>query len=192
MDSRERIVGRLKAARVKNDRLPEAVITPPEKDALQKLTAVLQGIGGTVVMIARQEEIAEHLLTKFLPAGRWINLVSEVVIPKASAADNDPHMMENVQLAILGGTFAVAENGAVWLTSEAMGDRALPFICEHLALVVRQSNVVDTMRDAYARIGSSSYDFGTFIAGPSKTADIEQSLVLGAHGPKSLTLFLTA
>jgi L-lactate dehydrogenase complex protein LldG len=100
--------------------------------------------------------------------------------------------LENVQLAILTGAFAVAENGAVWITSDAMGDRALPFICEHLALIVRRSNIVDTMRQAYERIGASAHDFGTFIAGPSKTADIEQSLVLGAHGPKSLTLFLVA
>ena len=46
------------------------------------------------------------------------------------------------------------------------------------------------MQHAYERIGSSNPNFGTFIAGPSKTADIEQSLVLGAHGPKTLTVFL--
>jgi L-lactate dehydrogenase complex protein LldG len=46
------------------------------------------------------------------------------------------------------------------------------------------------MQHAYERIGSLNQNFGTFIAGPSKTADIEQSLVLGAHGPKTLTVFL--
>jgi L-lactate dehydrogenase complex protein LldG len=39
-------------------------------------------------------------------------------------------------------------------------------------------------------IGNATYGFGAFIAGPSKTADIEQSLVLGAHGPKTMTVFL--
>jgi L-lactate dehydrogenase complex protein LldG len=180
----------LKAARVKNDRLPGAVITPPEIDAVQKLTAVLQGIGGVVVSVSGPEEIGEYLREKFLPAGRWVSRAGTFTGETASSLNNDPHMLENVQLAILNGSFAVAENGAVWITSDAMGDRALPFICEHLALVVNQSNIVDTMRHAYERIGVIDYDFGTFIAGPSKTADIEQSLVLGAHGPKSLTLFL--
>lgn len=50
------------------------------------------------------------------------------------------------------------------------------------------------MHAAYDRIAAleaaAAYGFSTFIAGPSKTADIEQSLVLGAHGPISLTVFL--
>jgi L-lactate dehydrogenase complex protein LldG len=46
------------------------------------------------------------------------------------------------------------------------------------------------MHQAYEILGSNLPDFGLFIAGPSKTADIEQSLVLGAHGPVSLIVFL--
>jgi L-lactate dehydrogenase complex protein LldG len=46
------------------------------------------------------------------------------------------------------------------------------------------------MHEAYSKIGEQQYGFGVFIAGPSKTADIEQSLVLGAHGPRSMTVFL--
>ncbi len=99
-------------------------------------------------------------------------------------------MLENVSVAILAGHFAVAENGAVWITEEKMGDRVLPFICEHLVLVVDASAVHESMQDAYELLDSSDHSFGTFIAGPSKTADIEQSLVLGAHGPKTLTVFL--
>jgi len=46
------------------------------------------------------------------------------------------------------------------------------------------------MHHAYDRIGDADYGFGLFLAGPSKTADIEQSLVLGAHGSRSMTVFL--
>ena len=102
----------------------------------------------------------------------------------------DPRTLEDVSVSILEGHFGVAENGAVWITEENMGDRVLPFICEHLVLVMYASSIRDTMHQAYEYLHSSSYSFGTFIAGPSKTADIEQALVLGAHGPKTLTVFL--
>lgn len=189
MNSRERIVARLKAARIKNDTLPDPVDTPEEKDPVGKLTAVLQGIGGALVSVRSIAEIEEHLRARFQPAGRWVSMVPGLEITDEKPG-TDPHALENVQLSIIEGQFAVAENGAVWVTSDSMGDRALPFICEHIALVVGRSNIVSTMRHAYERIGSSAHDFGTFIAGPSKTADIEQSLVLGAHGPKSSILFL--
>jgi L-lactate dehydrogenase complex protein LldG len=48
------------------------------------------------------------------------------------------------------------------------------------------------MHEAYERISFRGRGFGTFIAGPSKTADIEQSLVIGAHGPKELTIVLVS
>jgi L-lactate dehydrogenase complex protein LldG len=86
--------------------------------------------------------------------------------------------------------FGVAENGAVWLTDELMPDRVIPFICQHLVIVLKRSDILPTLVEAYQRIDDAKYAFGIFIAGPSKTADIEQSLVLGAHGPKTMTVLL--
>ncbi len=100
------------------------------------------------------------------------------------------HSLQDVDVAIIRAQFAVAENGAVWVTEEDLKIRVLPFICEHLVALVDKRNMVATMHDAYDKIGSADYGFGVFIAGPSKTADIEQSLVLGAHGPKSMTVFI--
>jgi L-lactate dehydrogenase complex protein LldG len=71
-----------------------------------------------------------------------------------------------------------------------MNVRVLPFISQHLAVVISKDNLVPTMSQAYAKIGSAEYGYGAFIAGPSKTADIEQSLVIGAHGPRSLSVFI--
>jgi L-lactate dehydrogenase complex protein LldG len=66
-----------------------------------------------------------------------------------------------------------------------------PHDLENVELAIIKAHFgVPTMHEAYARIGSADYGFGAFIAGPSKTADIEQSLVLGAHGSKTMVVFL--
>jgi L-lactate dehydrogenase complex protein LldG len=102
----------------------------------------------------------------------------------------DPHELEDLNLAILEGQFGVAENGAIWLDDRQLPQRVLPFITEHLAIVLKRSQLLPTLHQAYERIGNSDSGFGLFIAGPSKTADIEQSLVIGAHGAKSLRVIL--
>ena len=85
--------------------------------------------------------------------------------------------------SIIKGEFAVAENGAVWVKEADARHRALYFIAQKLIMVVPKGELVHTMHEAYTRISFNANDtFGLFISGPSKTADIEQSLVIGAHG----------
>ena len=101
----------------------------------------------------------------------------------------DPHALEDVDFAILRGEIAVAENGAVWVTDAGVRHRALYFIAQHLVLVVPAAALVDNMPQAYERLQFAGPGYGAFLSGPSKTADIEQSLVIGAHGPRSMTVF---
>ena len=98
--------------------------------------------------------------------------------------------LEKVERAYIKGTVAVAENGAVWVYESQMKNRLLPFICQHLVLVVDRKDIVATMHDAYDKIKAGAEGFGVFIAGPSKTADIEQSLVIGAHGARSAKVYI--
>lgn len=102
----------------------------------------------------------------------------------------DAKDLNDVHTVLLKANIAVAENGAIWVTNREMGNSVLPFICEELVLVVDKSHIVYSMHDAYHLIGDDDYQFGVFIAGPSKTADIEQSLVIGAHGPLSLKVYV--
>jgi L-lactate dehydrogenase complex protein LldG len=96
--------------------------------------------------------------------------------------------LAEVEVLEIDGEIGVAENGAIWLSEDALPHRVAPFICQHL--VINVSEIVPTMHAAYARLGEVKSGFGLFLAGPSKTADIEQSLVIGAHGARSLTVVI--
>ena len=101
----------------------------------------------------------------------------------------DPRSLAGTDIAIVRGAFGVAENGAVWIP-RTFRHKALLFIPEALVILLDRTQIVCTMHEAYSREGFDTYDFGSFIAGPSKTADIEQALVIGAHGPRDVSVIL--
>jgi L-lactate dehydrogenase complex protein LldG len=68
--------------------------------------------------------------------------------------------------------------------------RNLPFVAAHQVLVLEKASILPDMHQAYRQVDLDRSGFGVFIAGPSKTADIEQSLVIGAHGPVEHTILL--
>lgn len=98
--------------------------------------------------------------------------------------------LEDVDVGVIKGEVACAENGCVWVP-QTMKEKAICFASETLVLIVSRKNIVSNMHEAYERIRFNDYGFGTFISGPSKTADIEQSLVYGAQAARGLTVFLT-
>lgn len=100
----------------------------------------------------------------------------------------DPSELKQVDVAVIPGQVGVAENAAIWVTEEDCVHRALPVICQHLILVLSKKQLVGNLHEAYQKIQIDDSGYGVFIAGPSKTADIEQSLVIGAQGARSLTI----
>jgi L-lactate dehydrogenase complex protein LldG len=148
-------------------------------------------IGGFVYLVNGIDGIREMLNMQSEKKGRMVTTILELQdIAELVSAEDDPHSYSDVELAIIKGHFGVAENGAVWITDELMVQRALPYICQHLAVVIEEETIQKTLHEAYEKIGEGNYGFGGFISGPSKTADIEQALVLGAHGPLSMTVFI--
>lgn len=180
--------------------LPEAMPLPDLNgpwiqypDPIAQFASVLEMIGGRCVRVPNLEAINAELdtLPVYVSAKQVISTIPGVGTPTLDVKTvADPHTLEDVDFAILPGQFAVAENAAVWVSDEAVKHRVIYFLCQHLSLVIPAQDFVHNMHEAYARLNVGSSPFGGFIAGPSKTADIEQSLVIGAHGPRSMTIFV--
>jgi L-lactate dehydrogenase complex protein LldG len=204
MSSRYRILDTVRNNQPTHLELPTLpAATPPDtgdltrgkEDLTPAFLTALETIGAAGYIVTNFGGIATILREQFPQARRIVTSCPQLAAyGEAADKDIDPHTLENVDLAILPAHFGVAENGACWITETQMVQRVLPFIAQHLALVIHRRDIVANMHAAYEHIGAleaaAPYGFATFIAGPSKTADIEQSLVLGAHGPMSLTVFL--
>jgi L-lactate dehydrogenase complex protein LldG len=161
-------------------------------DATAKFTEVLRGIGGEVVAVENMDLLKKDYQNRF---NTFKNVVCRVENLDLGVEEislvNYGHDFADVEVAILRGQFGVAENGSIWVTEAEIGQhRVLPFITQHLVLVLEQDKIFKNLHEAYRELEISKTGFGVFIAGPSKTADIEQSLVIGAHGARSLVVYL--
>ena len=119
----------------------------------------------------------------------------------AVKADVNPDTVGSAQelmkvgVGVVAGTIGVAENACVWIPQETK-EKAVNFAVQHLVIVLPRTAIVNNMNEAYTLIEASTvyfqeYKFGTFISGPSKTADIEGALVYGAQAARALTVILT-
>jgi L-lactate dehydrogenase complex protein LldG len=192
MSSRDTILGAIKAIDMDSVAMPVLPVFEIWFDSpVAKFKEVATAIGAQIYEADNMESVPLLIQNNFDLQGRIIsNLMELGTIAEILSTQLVPQSLEDVEWAILKGDFGVAENGAIWFPESMMGIRVLPFICQQLILIVQKKDIVPMMSHAYERIGASDYPYGTFIAGPSKTADIEQSLVLGAHGARSLGIIL--
>lgn len=186
MSSREKILAQAKANKPAVVDLPEIPLFANEIDVVEQFKTMLASIGG------RAEEMALSDIDSFIKKVYFdAERIASNVIESTFSVDSQTHKdeLEKIDLAVLRGEFGVSENGAIWLPEKNMLNRALPYIAQHLVLVIEKKSIVPNMHFGYQKLPSVGA-YGVFIAGPSKTADIEQSLVIGAHGARSMIAIL--
>ena len=171
--------------------IPDGIHYP---DPVGHFERIFTGVGGRCIRVHDEAALPEEFRRLEVAAKAQI-IASRVDAIASRGVDphslNDPHELADVDVAVLPAEFGVAENGAVWIPGSALApQRAIFVIAQHLVLVLSASQIVSNMHHAYERVRIERPGFGLFLSGPSKTADIEQSLVIGAHGARSCTLFL--
>lgn len=194
--SRERILAAVKKNQFTHAALPDleilSTLTASSDNLVQQYNSVASAGGCFVYEVKDLEAIKAILHKEFKPGVKIISGIQglDEYTYAGNVLQESSHSFADAELTILPSNLGVAENGALWLTESQMNIRVLPFISQHLAVVIDKDAFVPTMAQAYAQIGNADYGYGSFISGPSKTADIEQSLVIGAHGPRSLSVFI--
>ena len=159
-------------------------------DPLSQFVKMSQQVGGKVVELDTGDDINATIKKLFPEAKEIASNLAEITI-----ATRNPDTAESAQalngtdLGIIRGSFGVAENGCIWVPQQ-MKEKVVCFISEHLAILLSKSQIVNNMHEAYHRIAFNDYGYGTFISGPSKTADIAQVLVMGAQAARSVTVLL--
>ena len=200
-NARESILAALSATRPAFA-LPDRRLTTPERPAMPEdpvayLRARVEAAGGSFQIVPRSDWVARVTWPLELEAGGGSAATAPPSVysafpefPSRGAGRSDPSSaaFERLDLCVLRGEFAVVENGAVWQLPCSAFERRAALLAEHLVVVIEGDALVASLHQAYERIDLAAISFGWLLCGPSKTADIEQALVLGAHGPRSMRL----
>lgn len=167
-------------------------------DPLVQFIRMSESVGGQVLEVAEGRDLNELIRELFPDAKEIASNLPEITIatrnPDTVGRARD---LNGTDVGIIRGKFGVAENGCIWIPQQ-MKEKAVCFISENLVILLPKSQIVNNMHEAYARLSKGGddtaqfddYGYGTFISGPSKTADIAQVLVMGAQAARSVTVLL--
>jgi len=194
MNSRNAILNQLRRQFVASAELPEISSGSWTRysNPVEKFAEMVAFAGATCETVGSKAEVHRRLkgIAQFASAKQVLSLVDEIPGNLQLAHIEQPQELKDLDYVICQGHLAVAENGGIWLTDSAVRHRVCFFITQFLVLLVRAEDIVHNMHEAYQKIPQRMASFGLFLAGPSKTADIEQSLVIGAHGCRELQVFI--
>ena len=152
-------------------------------DTVEQFIEMSRNVGSNVI-VAKQGESLDDIVRRAYPEAKVI--ASD--LKELTIATLNPDTVADAQ-SLNGTEIGVAENGCVWIPQQ-MKEKAVCFISEYLVIVLSKNSIVNNMHEAYDRITMPSTGLGTFISGPSKTADVEQALVMGAQAARGVTVVI--
>lgn len=159
-------------------------------DPLMQFMNMTKSVGGNAIEVDKGRDVNELIRELYPDAKEIASNLPEITIATRNPDEvGRARDLNGTDVGVIRGVFGVAENGCVWIP-QTMKEKAVCFISEHLVILLKKSEIVNNMHEAYRRIQFNDYGYGTFISGPSKTADIAQVLVMGAQAARSATVLL--
>ena len=159
-------------------------------DPLLQCMNMTKSVGGNAIEVENGRDVNELIRELFPDAKEIASNLPEITIATRNPDEvGRARDLNGTDVGIIRGEFGVAENACVWIPQQ-MKEKAVMFIAENLVILLAKSQIVNNMHEAYKRINFNDYGYGTFISGPSKTADIAQVLVMGAQAARSATVLL--
>jgi L-lactate dehydrogenase complex protein LldG len=169
-------------------------------DPLLQFMNMTNSVGGNAIEVEKDRDI-NALIRELYPDAKEIasNLPEITIATRNPDEVGRARDLNGTDVGVIRGMFGVAENACVWIPQQ-MKEKAVMFISEHLVILLPKSQIVNNMHEAYRRLSErdpksglnmfDEYGYGSFISGPSKTADIAQVLVMGAQAARSATVLL--
>jgi L-lactate dehydrogenase complex protein LldG len=169
-------------------------------DPLLQFMNMTNSVGGNAIEVEKDRDI-NALIRELYPDAKEIasNLPEITIATRNPDEVGRARDLNGTDVGVIRGMFGVAENACVWIPQQ-MKEKAVMFISEHLVILLPKSQIVNNMHEAYHRLSErdpksglnmfDEYGYGSFISGPSKTADIAQVLVMGAQAARSATVLL--
>ena len=191
MSSKEDILARLKKHAIDPVERPGMEFIPlTYADPLAQFEKILKGVGANFVLLEEGQDVNEVIRSVYPDAKSIASNLPEITCATVNPDKlDDPRELNGTDVGVIRGEFGVLENGMVWINQHTRY-KAIFFISESLVILLDRNRLVNNMHEAYQQPGFDDFGYGCFIAGPSKTADIEQALVIGAHGAKAVTVIL--
>lgn len=197
-DSRTTILSQLRNNTVESYEMPNLDLLNPIRysDPIAQFKEQATGAAGAKVIELADGGSIDAAVHAIYPNAKIIasNLdgVTATLNPDMVASAQE---LASADVGVVKGYIGVAENACIWIP-QTMKERAICFASEYLVIILKKSDIVNNMHEAYEKIEKSrkyfkEYKFGTFISGPSKTADIESALVYGAQAARGVTIILT-